>query len=254
MASEITVICMDTSSWMQNNRSPRFLAQAEAIQLYCKEKIDFHPENRVGILAMGDKVNKLVEPTRDLQKIMSSIHGAQVDNDSMSIFDALAMADEFLGKNIMYKRIVVFAGGPVYWFKHDLGENGMKLKEKGVAVDVVNFGDKIGPKAGLAISDLGRIGSLVVHLKLGPNVVATKPSPAIITTVVKGEEEDGRVICGFSSTALLMFVGRGWFRGKGMELHLRNLTRTLIKPAESKPKASSLSKPAHKPASFQNLK
>nr|GEY69743.1 integrase, catalytic region, zinc finger, CCHC-type, peptidase aspartic, catalytic [Tanacetum cinerariifolium] len=34
-----------------------------------------------------------------------------IDNDSISIFDALAMADEFLGKNIMYKRIVVFAGG-----------------------------------------------------------------------------------------------------------------------------------------------
>nr|GEZ58980.1 hypothetical protein [Tanacetum cinerariifolium] len=79
---------------------------------------------------------------------------AQVDNDSMSIFDALAMADEFLGKNIMYKRIVVFAGGPVYWFKHDLRAIGMKLKEKGVAVDVVNFGEKNGPKAGLAISDL----------------------------------------------------------------------------------------------------
>nr|GFA91206.1 hypothetical protein [Tanacetum cinerariifolium] len=47
---------------------------------------------------------------------------------------------------------------------------------------------------------------------------------------------------------VVRFVGRGWFREKGMELHLRNLTKTLIKPAESKPRASSLSKPAHKPA------
>ena len=40
------------------------------------------------------------------------------------------------------------AFSPVYWFKHDLKKIGMKLKEKGVAVDVVNFGDKNGPKVG----------------------------------------------------------------------------------------------------------
>ncbi|GKF33037.1 26S proteasome non-ATPase regulatory subunit 4, partial [Tanacetum coccineum] len=49
----------------------------------------------------------------------------------------------------MYKRIVIFAGGPVYWFKHDLIEIGMKFKEKGVAVDVINLGDKDGPRAGV---------------------------------------------------------------------------------------------------------
>ncbi|GJV58009.1 26S proteasome non-ATPase regulatory subunit 4 [Tanacetum coccineum] len=97
---------------------------------------------------MGDTVYDLVKPTRDLQKIMSSIHGARIDNDSMSILDALEMADEFLGNNIMYNRIVVFAGGPVYWFKHQLRGIGTKLKEKGVAVDVINFGDKDGPRAG----------------------------------------------------------------------------------------------------------
>ncbi|GKA11458.1 hydroxymethylglutaryl-CoA lyase, mitochondrial-like protein, partial [Tanacetum coccineum] len=39
------------------------------------------------------------------------IHGARIDNDSMSILDALEMADQFLGNNMIYKRIVVFAGG-----------------------------------------------------------------------------------------------------------------------------------------------
>ncbi|GKB23797.1 26S proteasome non-ATPase regulatory subunit 4, partial [Tanacetum coccineum] len=71
----------------------------------------FHPENCVGILAMGDTVYDLVKPTRDIQKIMSSIHGALIDNDSMSILDALERANQFLGNNIMYKRIVVFVGG-----------------------------------------------------------------------------------------------------------------------------------------------
>ncbi|GKA65025.1 26S proteasome non-ATPase regulatory subunit 4 [Tanacetum coccineum] len=136
MAAEVTVICMDTSSWMGDNKSPRFLAQADAIELYCKEKIDFHPENCVGILAMGHNVYNLVRPTRDLQKIMSSI------------YDALRRADEFLGNHMMYKRIVVFAGGPVYWFKGQLIGIGTNLKEKGVAVDVINFGDKDGPRSG----------------------------------------------------------------------------------------------------------
>ncbi|GKD56879.1 probable polygalacturonase, partial [Tanacetum coccineum] len=35
------------------------------------------------------------------------IHGARIDNDSMSILDALEMADQFLVNNMMYKRIVV---------------------------------------------------------------------------------------------------------------------------------------------------
>ncbi|GJT15380.1 26S proteasome non-ATPase regulatory subunit 4, partial [Tanacetum coccineum] len=92
----------------------------------------FHPENCVGILAMGDTVYDLVKPTRDLQKIMSSIHGALIDNDSMSILDALERA-QFVGNNMMYKRIVIFAGG---------------LKRR-VAVDVINLGDKDGPRAGV---------------------------------------------------------------------------------------------------------
>ncbi|GJU02327.1 26S proteasome non-ATPase regulatory subunit 4, partial [Tanacetum coccineum] len=38
---------------------------------------------------------------------------------------------------------------PVYWFKDNLIEIGTKLKKTGVAVDVVNFGDKDGPKGGV---------------------------------------------------------------------------------------------------------
>nr|GFB14809.1 hypothetical protein [Tanacetum cinerariifolium] len=72
-------------------------------------------------------------------------------------------------------------------------------------------------------------------------------SLAIITTVVSAWS--------FLPTYMdLLAMRKRWSgdvlnaRGKGMELHLGNLTRTLIKPAESKPRASSLSKPAHKHA------
>ncbi|GJU14868.1 26S proteasome non-ATPase regulatory subunit 4 [Tanacetum coccineum] len=73
--------------------------------------------------------------------------GARVDTDHMSILDALRRADEFLGNDMMYKRIVVFAGGPVYWFKGQLIGIGTNLKEKGVVVDVINFGDKDRPRS-----------------------------------------------------------------------------------------------------------
>nr|GEV40621.1 hypothetical protein [Tanacetum cinerariifolium] len=134
---------------MQNNKSSRFLAQADAIELYCKAKIDYHPENCVGILAMGSRVYILVQPTRDLEKIMSSIGGACVDNDSMHFLDALERADQFFQNKMLDKRLVVFAGGPIFWFKYHIKELATKLKVKGVAVDVVNFGDKLGPQVGI---------------------------------------------------------------------------------------------------------
>lgn len=148
MAAEATMILMGTSAWMCHNESSQFLAQAEAIELYCKEKIDFHPENCVGILAMGGFAHKLLQPTRDLPRIMSRIYGTRVNSDSdMRILEALDTADYVL-ENIMLdkKRIVVFVGGPACWLRDSLRGFGMKLKEKGVAVDVVNFGKENGPK------------------------------------------------------------------------------------------------------------
>ncbi|GKC17155.1 26S proteasome non-ATPase regulatory subunit 4, partial [Tanacetum coccineum] len=110
--------------------------------------LNFHPENYVSILAMGNTVDFLVRPTRDLEKIMSRIRGAGVDNDSMRFLDALERADQFFEKQMLDKRLVVFAGGPIYWFQYDITEIAKKLKMKGVAVDVVNFGDKHGPQVG----------------------------------------------------------------------------------------------------------
>ncbi|GKC18328.1 26S proteasome non-ATPase regulatory subunit 4 [Tanacetum coccineum] len=98
---------------------------------------------------MGSRVNILVQPTRDLEKIMSSIQGARVDNDSMQFLDALESADHFFENKMLDKRLVVFAGGPIFWFKYHIKELATKLKVKGVAVDVVNFGDKLGPQVGV---------------------------------------------------------------------------------------------------------
>ncbi|GJU92944.1 ribonuclease H-like domain-containing protein [Tanacetum coccineum] len=108
---------------------------------------DYHPENCVGILAMGKEVYNVVdEPTRDLQMIMTRIHCLRVESDSMLILDALKRADEYIKMNKQQKRIVVFDGGPVYYIKHILEKIGKELKDQGVAVDVVNFGDHQGPK------------------------------------------------------------------------------------------------------------
>ncbi|GKA51626.1 26S proteasome non-ATPase regulatory subunit 4 [Tanacetum coccineum] len=149
MEAEATMILMDTSAWMLHHKSNQFLAQAEAIKLYCKEKFDLHPENCVGILPMGGFAQTFVAPTRDLPRIMSSTYGTRADMDiNMRILDALKNADRVL-ENIIRdkKRIVVFFGGLVpCGLKDSLREFGMKLSKKGVAVDVASFGGKNGPK------------------------------------------------------------------------------------------------------------
>nr|GEW13257.1 hypothetical protein [Tanacetum cinerariifolium] len=39
MVAEVTVVFMETSEWMGHNRSDRFLDQVDAIELYCKQKL-----------------------------------------------------------------------------------------------------------------------------------------------------------------------------------------------------------------------
>nr|GFB12292.1 hypothetical protein [Tanacetum cinerariifolium] len=68
--------------------------------------------------------------------------------------EALTHRNEKLKRKLEYFRTesLKFARArncPVYWFKDSLIEIGTKLKKKGVAVDVVNFGDKNGPKGGV---------------------------------------------------------------------------------------------------------
>ncbi|GKC24796.1 retrotransposon protein, putative, ty1-copia subclass, partial [Tanacetum coccineum] len=57
-------------------KSDRFLDQVDAIELYCRKKLQSHPDNHVGIFATGlTGFGSVVEPTQHLSKIMDGVLG-----------------------------------------------------------------------------------------------------------------------------------------------------------------------------------
>ncbi|GKB97179.1 reverse transcriptase domain-containing protein, partial [Tanacetum coccineum] len=118
-----------------------------------------HPENYVGILAMGGKNNHyamdnrafllyqaivVVEPTKDLPLIMSRVRGfVDVGGDTLLVYALLRSSYYLITKHEhLLKRLVVFAGGPIRDRGNQYTKIGTELKERGIAVDVVNFGDQ----------------------------------------------------------------------------------------------------------------
>lgn len=149
MVGEVTVIFMDTSNWMGHNQSHRFLEQADAIELYCKKKLRSHPDNHVGIFATAHTgFGTVVEPTRDLSKIMNGVCGFTLVGGYIHLKLAISLASyrcfnlirEHKYKNLL-KRILVFAGGYLYDDEVCVGRDlGCILSNLFIAVDVVNFG------------------------------------------------------------------------------------------------------------------
>ncbi|GJR20992.1 26S proteasome non-ATPase regulatory subunit 4 [Tanacetum coccineum] len=148
VGGEVTVVFMETSRWMCHNRSDRFLDQVDAIELYCRKKLQSHPDNHVGIFATGlTGFGSVVEPTQHLSKIMDGVLGFTLVGGSTDLRAALNLArfrcfnlkKEHKKRNLR-KRIFLFAGGPVDRFHYYSVELGEMLSEEGIALDVVNYG------------------------------------------------------------------------------------------------------------------
>ncbi|GJT04274.1 26S proteasome non-ATPase regulatory subunit 4 [Tanacetum coccineum] len=99
-------LCMD--------RMDRFLDQADAIELYSEKKLKSHPDNLVGIFAMGATgFGSVVEPTQSLSKIMHGVLGFKLVGAHTALRHALGLAQfrwfdfkkEHKYKNLL-KRIV----------------------------------------------------------------------------------------------------------------------------------------------------
>ncbi|GKA53950.1 26S proteasome non-ATPase regulatory subunit 4 [Tanacetum coccineum] len=155
MVNEVAIICMDTSSWMEHYTSDRFLGQIDAIGVYCEKYLQTHPENYVGVLAMGGenppglplsfhsyRISDVVEPTKDLSLIMSRVRDFVNVGGSTLLVTPLTWGSYHLNEKYEnhLKRMVVFAGGPIEDSHKEYTKLGTKLKERGVALDVVNFG------------------------------------------------------------------------------------------------------------------
>ncbi|GKD11207.1 26S proteasome non-ATPase regulatory subunit 4 [Tanacetum coccineum] len=112
------------------------------------ENLKSHPDNLVGIFAMGATgFGSVVEPTQSrLSKIMHGVLGFTLVGAHTALRHALGLAQfrrfnlkkEHKNKNLL-KRKVVFAGGPVYQYRNYSSDLGAMLSQAGIALDVVNY-------------------------------------------------------------------------------------------------------------------
>lgn len=141
MEPEVTVICVDNSALLTPMEGGCGLdkAQAEAIALYCEEKIKAHPDNEVGLLAMGPlQSTGYVSPTRDLHRICYAVKALLYYGQScIPVINALIFFDS---SNLPKRRLLVFSGGRLSMDSAQLTCYATKFKAFDVAVDVVNFG------------------------------------------------------------------------------------------------------------------
>ncbi|GAQ89627.1 26S proteasome non-ATPase regulatory subunit [Klebsormidium nitens] len=204
MVLEATVICLDNSEWMRNgDYSPsRFQAQADAVNLICGAKTQSNPENTVGLLTMAGKgVRVVVTPTPDLGKILSSMHGLEIEgvtNVPSGVQIAQLALKHRQNKN-QRQRIVLFAGSPVDADKESLVRIGKKLKKNNVAVDIVNFGEEDPSKLEKLEAFLGAVNSNDnSHLVTVPPGVNVLSDVLISSPVFTGDGEGGS---GFAAAA-----------------------------------------------------
>ncbi|PWA68914.1 26S proteasome non-ATPase regulatory subunit 4 [Artemisia annua] len=148
MEPEVTVICVDNSTLVTSiyGGGGVYKAQAKAIRLYCKEKIKAHPDNEVGLLAMGEiQGTGFVGPTRDLRGICSKLKGLlYLGQMCIPIGQALCF---FLNSKLPKRRLLVFSGGRLSMDSDELEDFAARFKAYNVAVDVVNFGVQCCPTA-----------------------------------------------------------------------------------------------------------
>nr|GEU36981.1 hypothetical protein [Tanacetum cinerariifolium] len=145
--AEAIMICLDSGEWMESTKSPMFKEQASAMQYYCKKKLKYNPRTIVGVCGSADfGINYFwIRPTRDLKMIMAAINDIMIGGH-IRLFNAAGFAHSLLfhshlvGKD-MQKRIVVFAGGPLYCPLPKAHMLGKVIKDNNVACDVISFGD-----------------------------------------------------------------------------------------------------------------
>jgi 26S proteasome regulatory subunit N10 len=155
MPLEATMLVIDNSEYMRNGdyTPTRFGAQSDAVNVTVQTKIDSNAENAVGIMTMAGKGPEvLVTHTKEIGQIIGGVHAAGLKiGGSIDIPTALNVAQLALkhreNKN-QRQRVIVFAASPVETDQDTMVKLARKLKKNNIAVDIVAFGDAIGPEGG----------------------------------------------------------------------------------------------------------
>jgi len=139
------MVCLDFSEYMRNGDyyPSRMEAQRDAAQCIARVKTNSHPENSVGVLAMGPGgVKVLVSPTNDMGKLLASLSestlGGKADIGAGVQVAKLALQHR---KGRGAQRIIVFVGSPVENGDKELTKIAKQLKKNNVAIDIVSIGE-----------------------------------------------------------------------------------------------------------------
>jgi 26S proteasome regulatory subunit N10 len=143
MPLECCMILMDCSEYMRNGDyvPNRLDAQKDATNWLVDVQINSHAESTVGISAGS---NLLMSPTRDVAKILSSIHTstfAPVTGDIPSAVQVASLALKHRQNKNGSQRIILFVGSPLDHLDDKLLQKaGKQLKKNNIAIDVVVLG------------------------------------------------------------------------------------------------------------------
>lgn len=145
MPLESCMILLDCSQFMRNGDyiPTRFEAQQDAANLLVGAKTQSHPESTVGVSA-GTEL--LVSPTEDVGKILSALHGLNLQSSETSDVTAAVQVASLALKHRRNKngsqRIVLFVGTPLTNVESRvLQKAGRQLKKNNVAIDVIALGE-----------------------------------------------------------------------------------------------------------------
>lgn len=149
---EAVVLCIDNSQYSRNGDFPRtrFEAQIDAIEYIFQAKRNSNLENTLALISSAGETTPQVLSTFTSQfgKILSGLNETMISGDHIHFVNTIEMAALTLKhrqNKLQHQRIVMFICSPLSINENekDASLSGVAnlLKEKKIALDIINFGE-----------------------------------------------------------------------------------------------------------------
>ena len=147
---EATVLCIDNSQYAHNGDFPRtrFEAQIDAIEYIFQAKRNSNLENTLALISSaGNSTPQVLSTfTSEFGKLLSGLNETMISGDHVHFVDTIEMAMLTLKhrQNILqHQRIIMFICSPLKLSTENDSLNSVAnlLKEKKIALDIINFGE-----------------------------------------------------------------------------------------------------------------
>lgn len=147
---EATVLCVDNSQYSRNGDFPRtrFEAQIDAIEYIFQAKRNSNLENTLALISSAGTSTPQVLSTFTSQfgKLLSGLNETVISGEHIHFVNTIEMAVLTLKhrqNKLQHQRIIMFVCSPLQLSaeKDSLGNMANLLKEKKIALDIINFGE-----------------------------------------------------------------------------------------------------------------